>query len=125
MITFKQKGNFKRTNSFLERCLEIPHLGELDKYGREGVAALSAATPNDSGDTANSWSYEIERNNGQVSIIWSNSNRVNDVNIAVILQYGHATRNGAWVEGIDYINPAIQPLFDKIAQTAWKEVIKT
>lgn len=124
MITIKQKGNFKKTNRFLERALNVIHLGTLDKYGREGVAALSAATPNDSGITAESWSYEIERSDGKVSIIWSNSHVVNGVNIAVILQYGHATRNGSWVEGIDYINPALQPLFNKIAESAWKEVTK-
>lgn len=122
MITFKQKGDFRRTDKFLEKAKNIIGRGELDKYGREGVAALAAATPSETGETSEAWRYEIIRQNGRTSIVWSNDNVVDGVNIAVILQYGHATRNGGWVEGIDYINPAIQPIFDRIAETAWKEV---
>ena len=101
---------------------EVAKIGDLDKYGKEGVAALSAATPIDTGKTANSWSYKINRQNGSVSIDFYNSNFSNGVPIAIILQYGHATNNGGWVQGRDYINPAIQPIFDKIAKNAWKEV---
>lgn len=124
MITFSSKGNFKKTFSFMERAKEVVHLGNLDKYGREGVAALAAATPIDSGKTASSWVYEIVREAGSASIIFSNTNVVNGEKIAVLLQYGHGTRNGGYVVGRDYINPAIQPIFDKIAEDAWKEVTK-
>lgn len=124
MITVRQKGDFKKLSSFLEKAKESIKLGELDKYGREGVSALSAATPKDTGLTSQSWYYVIERNSGSVSISFHNSNIQNGVPIAIILQYGHGTRNGGWVEGRDYINPAIQPIFDKIAKEAWKEVDK-
>ena len=122
MIEFKQKGDFAKLNRYLERMREVAKIGDLDKYGKEGVAALSAATPIDTGKTANSWSYKINRQNGSVSIDFYNSNFSNGVPIAIILQYGHATNNGGWVQGRDYINPAIQPIFDKIAKNAWKEV---
>jgi hypothetical protein len=125
MITFRQKGDFSKLNRYLERAKETVHLGDLDKYGRQGVAALKSATPVDTGLTASSWSYEITRKNGSVSISFNNSNIQNGVPIAIILQYGHATRNGGWVQGRDYINPAIQPIFDKITEAAWKEVTKT
>lgn len=125
MISFREKGNFSNLSNFLERSKEVVKLGDLDKYGQEGVAALSAATPVNTGVTARSWSYKIIRKNGSVSISFYNSNIQNGVPIAIILQYGHGTRNGGWVEGRDYINPAIQPVFDKIANKAWKEVIKS
>lgn len=124
MITFRHKGDFSKFNRFLEKAKEAVRLGDLDKYGREGVAALSSATPVDSGLTASSWYYEIERKNGSASITFHNSNIQNGVPIAIILQYGHGTRNGGWVQGRDYINPAIQPIFDKIANDAWREVTK-
>lgn len=124
MISFRQTGDFSKLNRFLERAKETVRLGDLDKYGREGVAALSSATPIDSGQTANSWYYEITHKNGSSSISFHNKNIQNGVPIAIILQYGHGTRNGGWVQGRDYINPAIQPLFDKIANEAWREVTK-
>lgn len=124
MITFRQKGDFSKLTRFLERAKEVVHVGDLDKYGREGVAALASATPVDTGLTANSWRYEIEQKKGSISISFHNTNIQNGVPIAVILQYGHATRNGGWVQGRDYINPAIQPIFDKIANEAWREVTK-
>lgn len=108
----------------MERIKESVHLSDLDKYGREGVSALASATPVDSGKTASSWSYEIIKEKDSVKLTFSNSNIQNGVPIAVILQYGHATRNGGWVQGRDYINPAIRPIFDKIADQAWKEVTK-
>lgn len=124
MISFRHKGDFSKLTRFLERAKEAVKIGELDRYGREGVAALKSATPIDSGLTANSWYYEIEHRNGSVSISFHNSNIQNGVPIAIILQYGHGTRNGGWVQGRDYINPAIQPIFDKIANNAWREVTK-
>lgn len=125
MITFRQKGDFSKLTSFLEKAKESIKLGDLDKYGREGVAALASATPVDSGLTAKSWYYEIEHTNGKASINFYNSNIQNGVPIAVILQYGHGTGTGGWVQGRDYINPAIRPIFDKIAKDAWREVTKS
>lgn len=125
MISFRQKGDFSKLSKFLEKAKNAVKIGDLDKYGREGVAALASATPVDSGLTANSWYYKIKRSNGSVSIEFCNSNVQNGVPIAIILQYGHGTGTGGWVEGRDYINPAIQPIFDKIAQNAWKEVTKS
>ena len=124
MITFRQKGDFSKLTKYFERLKEVVKLGDLDKYGREGVAALSSATPKDTGLTADSWYYKIENKNGSAKITFNNSNIQNGVPIAIILQYSHGTRNGGWVEGRDYINPAIQPIFDKIAEEAWKEVTK-
>ena len=124
MITFRQKGDFSKLTQFLERAKEAVHLGDLDKYGRAGVAALASATPVDSGETASSWYYEITNKNGSAVISFRNSNVQNGVPIAIILQYGHGTGTGGWVQGRDYINPAIQPIFDQIANNAWKEVTK-
>ena len=124
MISFKQQGDFSKLTRFLERAKEAVNLGDLDRYGREGVSALSAATPVDTGLTAKSWSYKIENKNGTAKISFLNSNIQNGVPIAIILQYGHGTRNGGWVQGRDYINPAIQPIFDMIADSAWREVTK-
>lgn len=122
MITFSHKGDFSRVNRFLEKALNAIKLGELDKYGRRGVDALANATPKDTGTTADSWKYKITRSHGSASISWYNTNENNGVNIAVILQYGHGTKNGGFVRGRDYINPAIQPVFDEIAESAWKEI---
>lgn len=124
MISFRSKGNFSNTKKFLERGSKPVNKGSLDYYGQQGVKALSSATPMDSGLTASSWYYEITQEAGSVLISFHNSNIQNGVPIAVILQYGHGTRNGGWVEGRDYINPALRPIFDKIADDAWKEVIK-
>lgn len=124
MITFRQKGDFSKASRYLERLKEAVKLGVLDKYGREGVAALASATPTETGLTASSWTYEIERKGSSVSIVYKNSNINKGVPIAVILQYGHGTGTGGWVQGRDYINPAIQPVFDRIADEAWKEVTK-
>lgn len=124
MITFRHKGNFRKITNYLEKAKEAVHLGILDKYGRRGVAALESATPIDSGLTASSWYYEIIQENGKATITFNNSNVQNGVPIAIILQYGHGTNNGGWVEGRDYINPAIQPIFNEIANEAWKEVTK-
>ena len=125
MISFRQKGDFSKLDHYFERVKEAAKIGVLDKYGQAGVSALSSATPVESGKTASSWYYEIKRQNGSVSIEFLNSNINNGVPIAVILQFGHGTGTGGWVQGRDYINPAIQPIFDKIAEDAWKEVTKT
>ena len=124
MISFRQKGDFSKLTKYFERVKEAAKIGVLDKYGREGVAALASATPVESGKTASSWYYEIKRQNGSVALEFYNSNVNNGAPIAVILQFGHGTGTGGWVQGRDYINPAIQPIFDKIAEDAWKEVTK-
>ena len=124
MISFRQKGDFSKLTRYFERVKKTARLSILDKYGREGVAALSSATPVDTGETAKSWYYKIEHTNGSARIVFCNSHINEGVPIAIILQYGHGTGTGGWVEGIDYINPAIQPIFNKIADAAWKEVTK-
>lgn len=124
MIRFRQKGDFSKTTNFLKRAKDKVYLEDLDKYGRQGVAALASATPIDSGKTASSWYYKIENTKESAKITFYNSNIQNGVSIAIILQYGHGTRNGGWVEGRDYINPAVQPIFDKIVDDAWREVSK-
>lgn len=124
MIEFRQQGDFKKLTGYLERLKSSVKLGDLDKFGKAGVEALASATPKESGLTAQSWYYEIEHQNGSASIVFKNSNINEGVPIAIILQYGHGTGTGGWVEGRDYINPAIQPIFDKIVEDAWKEVTK-
>ena len=124
MISFRQKGDFSKLDHYFERVKEAAKIGVLDKYGQAGVSALSSATPVESGKTASSWYYETKRQNGSVALEFYNSNVNNGVPIAVILQFGHGTGTGGWVQGRDYINPAIQPIFDKIAEDAWKEVTK-
>ena len=124
MISFRHKGDFSKANRYLERLKEVARLGILDKYGREGVAALASATPKDSGLTASSWYYKIERTNGSAKIAFYNSNIQNGVPIAIIIQYGHGTGTGGWVEGIDYINPAIRPIFNRIKDDVRREVTK-
>ena len=124
MISFRQKGDFSKSMSFLGKLKKGIRLSDLDKYGHKGVAALASATPVNTGKTASSWYYEITNSNGSVSISFHNSNIQNGVPIAIILQYGHGTGTGGWVQGRDYINPAIQPIFDRIANDLWREVTK-
>lgn len=124
MIGFRQKGDFSKTKNYFKNVQKAVRMGAFDQYGKEGVAALSAATPVDTGLTSRSWSYEVVQEPNSVSIVFRNSNVQNGVPIAIILQYGHATRNGGWVEGRDYINPAIQPIFDKLVKKAWGEVTR-
>lgn len=129
MLTFESKGDFSKTTRWLERLKAGKFVKNLDKYGEAGVSALISATPVDSGLTASSWDYEIIQEDGRVTIAFTNSNMVGvgdrySVPLAIILQYGHATKNGGWVEGIDYINPAIRPIFEAISEAAWKEVTR-
>ena len=124
MITFSQKGDFGKLDRFFNRALHAFHLAKADEYGKEGVRALRDATPVDSGMTRECWSYDVTYTDDSCTISFSNSNVNEGVPIAIILQYGHGTRNGGYVQGRDYINPAIQPIFDRMAENAWKEVCK-
>ena len=125
-IKISQKGDFSKSLKFLkDKKLYKKHiLPILKKYGELGVEALREATPKDTGKTSESWSYEVIEEKYGARIVWKNSNVSDWANVAVLIQYGHATRNGGWVEGIDYINPAMKSIFEKIAEEAWKEVIK-
>lgn len=122
MITVKMKGDFRKVDNYFEKLLNAVKLGILDKYGRLGVQALSSATPVRSGKTASSWSYEITHEGSGGAIQFLNSNLNKGVNIAIILQEGHGTGTGGYVAGRDYINPALQPLFDQLADELWREV---
>lgn len=124
MITFETSGNFDRSESFLSKILSGDIYRSLDKYGREGVNALASATPVDSGLAANSWGYNVKRSQGSAEIEWTNSNDENGVKVVILLQYGHGTGTGGYVRGRDFINPAIRPIFDRIADEVWKEVTK-
>lgn len=124
MITFRQKGDFSKTTAYFNKLKKSSVDRILDSYGKQGVAALASATPVDSGLTASSWYYEVEIQNGKYTINFCNSNIKDGVPIAIILQYGHGTGTGGWVEGRDYINPAIVPVFDKITKSAWEEVTR-
>lgn len=118
----KVKGSFKHTNTFLTRLKNLRIRKVLEHYGDVGVAALSNATPVDTGLTADSWYYEIDENQNGLVLRWNNRNVSDGVNIAIILQYGHGTRNGGYVVGIDYINPVVQPIMDEISKKIWEEV---
>lgn len=124
-IEFTHKGKFKKTSQFLQNCKRFDVDTVLNTYGKAGAQALSAATPIDTGKTASSWSYEIVKEEGKTTIAWKNSNINRGVNIALILQYGHGTGTGGWVEGTDYINPALRPIFERMADKAWEAVTKT
>lgn len=122
LITFKHKGDFSKTEKFFNKILGQNYLNILSKYGEIGVKALGESTPERTGKTASSWTYEIDHSKDNTTIAWLNTNENKGVNIAVILQYGHGTGTGGYVQGRDYINPAMRPVFDKIADEAWKEV---
>lgn len=123
-ITFRHKGNFKKAEKFFNRVLKRNYRNILAKYGQMGVDALKEATPSNSGKTAESWDFGIEEGNGKVTLYWTNSNENQGVNIAILLIYGHALRNGSYVEGIDFVTPALRPIFRQIANESWKEVIR-
>lgn len=122
VISFKHKGSFNNTERFLNNAQRAKLTSLLSAYGAEGVGALSAATPKDSGNTAGAWGYEVHVNRASVCISWTNSNINAGIPIAILIQYGHGTGTGGYVQGRDYINPAIQPVFDRIAESVWKEV---
>lgn len=124
IISVTHKGNFKKTDRFLSGLVGLHFGKKMQHYAEVGVQALKAATPRDTGKTAESWSYEIVEQPGRTAVYWRNDNVVNGIPIAIILQYGHATRNGGFVEGIDYINPTLKPIFEKMAKEAWKEVVR-
>jgi hypothetical protein len=124
LLKITYKGDFNRTEKFFKGVLDRKYALILEKYAQQGVAALASATPVDSGKTSESWGYKIRTYPGGMSISWTNSNVVDGVPIAIILQYGHATRNGGYVQGRDYINPAIRPIFDKITSDVWEEVTR-
>lgn len=122
MIRVESKGSFVNTDRFLNRMRKGEVFAHLNRYGQKGAEALAKATPKREGETAAGWDYRVTKKRGRYTITWTNSHIVDNVQIAVIIQYGHATRNGGWVEGVDYINPVIRPLFDEIASDIWKEV---
>lgn len=122
MIRINNKGNFSKTETYLNRVSSIRYEDILKRYGQEGVSALASATPKDSGKTAQSWSYRITQYDGGAKISWHNSNVSDGIPVAILIQYGHATKDGSYIQGYDFINPAIRPIFDKIAQNLWKEV---
>jgi hypothetical protein len=122
MITFESRGSFKKTESFLASLSKQSIPRTLEKYARQGVSALESSTPEESGLTATSWDYEITSSRGSYSIVWTNDNIVDGVPVAILLQYGHGTGTGGYVQGKDFINPAIKPIFDQIAQDVWKAV---
>lgn len=121
-IKFTHRGSFDNSERFLKLAKKKNYRATLEKYANEGVKLLASSTPKDSGLTANSWAYEIDTSAKGISITWTNSNLVDGIPVAILLQYGHGTRNGSFVEGRDYINPAMRPLFDKISENLWKEV---
>lgn len=123
-IRFEQKGNFSKLDRYLRRVGNATNNIDFDEFGKRGVAALSSATPVNTGLASKSWYYKVKKTKGSTTITFNNSDIENGVPIAIILQYGHATKNGGWVEGRDYINPSIQPIFDELAKNAWKEVTK-
>ena len=122
MITFKQEGDFKKTEKFLSKAQNLRVMALLQRAGTEGVAALAASTPVASGETANSWSYNISKSNWGWTVTWSNSHVNNGAKIAILIQYGHGTGTGGYVPPIDYVNPAIKPIFDRVTEAIWKEV---
>lgn len=122
MITIKQKGNFKNTERFLSKAQKLRVNTILENYGKKGVNALSLATPTDTGVTASSWDYKTGLNRYGYQIIWFNRHEENGIMPAILIQYGHGTRGGTYVQGIDYINPAMKPIFEEFANTIWKEV---
>lgn len=122
MIQITHSGNFNNTETFLKRVRTLNYQGILDNYGKAGVVALSASTPVDSGITSNSWGYTIQIKKNYFNIIWTNSHTVSGIPLVILLQYGHGTGTGGYVSGRDFINPAVQPIFDKIAEDIWKEV---
>lgn len=122
MLSFRSKGDFNRTLNYFNKIQDLSKVINLEKYGQKGVHALANATPKDTGLLKESWGYEVKKSNGSVSITWTNDDIENGANVAILIQYGHATKNGRFVKGVDYINPALRPIFEEIAEEVWKEV---
>ena len=125
MISVTNKGSFRNTLGFLKRAKDPNYMSILSRFGEIGKAALADATPKDSGDTAISWSYKVEKTNSGYQVSWHNSHMAGSVPVAILIQYGHATKNGGYVTGKDFINPALAPVFDQLAEAAWKEIKKS
>lgn len=123
-VEFRQRGDFKKTEEFLKKSKQMSIDDILAQYGRRGVEALQLATPRDTGKTAESWSYEVEKNSTGMSLIFTNTNENHGVKIALLIQYGHGTGTGGWVEGRDFINPALQPVFDELAKSLWEKIVE-
>ena len=123
-LYMKQKGDFKHTETYLNKLLKLDYISVINKYGEKGVEALKNATPKDTGKTAESWYYKIveNKNKGTIKLVFSNSNTIKGIPVAILIYYGHGTRNGGYVQGRDYINPVLQPLFDQMAKDIFKEV---
>lgn len=124
MIKVRHKGSFNNFEKFCNRVLRRDYLNILSEYAERGVEALKAATPVETGETANAWGFEIESGYGKTTIYFTNSEEDNGVNIAILLLYGHGTRNGGFVEGVDFVSPALEPVFKDLADAMWKEVIE-
>lgn len=124
MIKMRMKGDFSKTTGFFKRLLRMDYKSVLEKYGRAGVEALAQATPKDTGKTAQSWDYSIEYTNGHAKLSWYNSNVNNGTPIAILIQYGHGTGTGGYVQPIDYINPALEPIYEGLANELWEEVTR-
>lgn len=124
MIKFNHRGDFKRTERFFKQAAAADYMSVFVKYGQMGVGALAAATPVDTGETSGAWGFDVYAKNGSFSIVWTNSNLVNGIPIAILIQYGHGTKNGGYVEGRDFINPATLLVFEKLANEVWEEVTK-
>lgn len=124
MITFKHKGNFDKTTAFLTAAGKGDYLRGLERYGELGVQLLKAATPRDTGKTAESWNYSISRTKNGIALNWNNTNLNKGISIALLIQFGHATSQGYYVQGVDYINPALKPLFDTLGKQLWEEVTR-
>lgn len=122
MISFRQKGSFAKTERFFRKSQAKTYMDILLRAGEEGLRALAEATPKDSGLTASSWVYTVRSNKGGLTLSWSNTNTNNGENVAILIQYGHGTKSGGYIQGRDYINPAIRPLFDRLAKEVWGEV---
>lgn len=124
MLRITSKGSFKNAEKYLEHMKEAVYDLDLRAYGKRGVEVLKKNTPKDTGLTADSWDFKIEKDRKGVTITWTNDNINQNVNVAILIQYGHGTRNGGYVKGIDYINPALAPVFEEILKDAWKEITK-
>lgn len=125
MITFESKGSFDRTEAWLRKLMDANFFSALDRYGEMGRRALASATPVETGLTASSWTFNVSVGSGGFEIVWSNTRDAGGKPLAIMLQYGHGTGTGGYVAGRDYINPAIQPVFDQIAKALWEEVTRT